>query len=1330
MPTPSLRRLARVAFVSISIALSAQAQAPERPQDFVLRDVRLEAGADAVPRTVVVRSGRIDGIFAAEDVLDEEFPGTRTLEGGGRLLLPAFLDAYTRTGCATPVPEKDQDLPVDVEGDVRIDMRLANRKGIQPAFFAHEVLEIEPESLEAWRASGFGAALIAPGGELLSGSSSLVTLREAANRDRILSPEVFAHGAFQANGPGYPSTLMGYMAQLRQFFLDARWHADWSARFAARETGLRPPFDLELEAGKALVDGSRRLMVEAQSVRDIERWMRLAKEFELGIGVVGGREAWRASDRLADEGLALVLTLDWGDEVDDPGQEKKKEREERGEEGPGWEAYREPLEVRRERRRLWEERRDNGMRLSEAGIRFAFGSGEAAPDDLLGKVRELVEAGLEREVALASLTENAARILGVGERLGQVAVGFDATFALWDGDPLTEEEAEVDWIFVDGFHAELNADEDEEEEDGDEEEEADEEDEEESEESVADSADEPEGDLWGHAFGSESLRVPELVTGGNALIRGATIHSAVGEPFEGDVRVEDGKIAAIGEGLGAPAGAIEIDASGFHLAPGVVDTHSHMAIEGGINEGTLSITADCDISDVINTDDWRIYNALAGGVTTIQCLHGSANAIGGRSEVIKLRRDASVEEMRFPGAPQGIKFALGENPKRSNWGERDRYPGTRMGVESVFHRAFERAREYRDEWQRFEQARDRGEGVQAPRRDVRLEVLVGILDGGVQVHSHCYRADEILMLLRTAETYGFRIQTLQHVLEGYKVAHEIARHGAGTSTFSDWWSYKLEAYDAIPHNAGMLDEAGVVSTINSDSNEMIRRLYQEAAKSLRYTDIGAVRALRLATLNSAIQLGIEDRVGSIEVGKDADLALLTAPPLSIFARVEWTMVDGEIEFQRRDTFGFDAEPLQSPVLEESSPAQPNVNPDGGEVVAIVGGTLHPVTAPEIENGVLLLQDGRIAGLGVDLPVPAGARIVDASGRHVWPGMIALDAPLGLQEIGSVRGSVDTAEIGGNQPDVRVASSIHADSAHIPVTRSAGVTRAQVAPGGRGPMRGQSALIQLSGDTWEELVLDDGNMLHLSFPRFSNDPDEEDESAHDSVRELHALFDEAREYERLGAEAVAKGTRAPAYDPRLAALAPFALGSGRVALHARGAQTILAALEFAAEEELDAVLYDARESWKVVDAVRESGVPVVLGPIHALPGSRFDPYDAPYACAAVLHRAGVPVAIQAAESSNTRNLPFHAGTAVAFGLPREAALRAITLVPARILGIGDEAGSLTPGKVADVIVTDGDLFEPATRLHHIFIGGVPQPLGNRQTALYERYHGRLQRLSGR
>jgi imidazolonepropionase-like amidohydrolase len=820
-------------------------------------------------------------------------------------------------------------------------------------------------------------------------------------------------------------------------------------------------------------------------------------------------------------------------------------------------------------------------------------------------------------------------------------------------------------------------------------------------------------------------RKPRTVTGGNCLIRNVTIHTATKPAFVGDVLVKNGDIAAIGA-VEAPAGVLVIDGTGKHLAPGVVDCHSHICVDGDVNEGTVSISAEVQIADVIDPTDLAIYRALAGGVTTARILHGSANAIGGRDEVLKMKWKRTADEMRFPGGPQGIKFALGENPKRSNWGGRgDRFPGSRMGVEAVYYRAFSRAREYMNAWEAFDAAKKRGDDVDPPRRDVRLEVLAGILKHEVLVHSHCYRADEILMLIRASQHFGFQIATLQHVLEGYKVAKEMADAHVGGSTFGDWWSYKIEAYDGIPQNAALMDSAGIVTSLNSDSAEMMRRLYGEAAKSVRYANMDPVRALDLVTLFPAQQLGIGDRIGSIEVGKDADLVLLNGDPLSSLARPEWTMVDGEIEFERRDAFDLAANPpLVKPLIEAADGKPRETN---GPVVAIVGATIHPVTSADIEKGTLLMQGGRILAMGKDLATPAGARVVDASGKHVYPGLIALGANVGLLEIASIQATDDQSEGGGNQPDLRASTSINADSAHIGVTRTNGITRTQTAPQGGGPMRGQSAVMRLFGDTWEELVMQDRDMLHIQFPGLANDAKDK-KKTNDAVEELKRLFADAKEYGRLGDVATAAHSPAPPFDPRLDALVPFARGEKKVALHAQNAQTILRALEFAKDNGLAAVLYGATEAWKVVDVIAREGVPVVIGPVLDVPDSRFDPYDASYANPAVLARAGVPFAIMANDPENTRNLAFHAAMACAYGLPHEEAVRAITYYPARILGVEKDLGSLAPGKIADVVVTDGDVLEIEARVDTLFIDGVQQDLSNRQTQLYERFKARLERLT--
>jgi len=390
---------------------------------------------------------------------------------------------------------------------------------------------------------------------------------------------------------------------------------------------------------------------------------------------------------------------------------------------------------------------------------------------------------------------------------------------------------------------------------------------------------------------------------GTIVIRNAKILTVTKGSLDGSILIRDGKIAEVGATVNAPADAKVIDAGGQYVMPGIIDCHSHIATEA-VNEGTVSVSSMTGIEDTVNPEDIGIYRALAGGVTTANILHGSANAIGGKNVVIKMRWGKDAPEILLDGATPGIKFALGENPKRrggapdGGLGTRLRYPATRMGVEDVIREAFTDAKAYKATWDDYRARAAKGERMIPPRRDLKLEPLVEVLEGKRFVHAHCYRADEILMLLRVADEFGFKIRTLQHVLEGYKVAKEIKEHGAGASTFSDWWSYKMEAYDAIPYNAALMHKKGVLVSLNSDSGELMRHLNQEAAKTVRYGGLTDDEALALITINPAKQLAIDHRVGSIEPGKDADLVIYDKHPLSNYAKVQRVIIDGQIYFER------------------------------------------------------------------------------------------------------------------------------------------------------------------------------------------------------------------------------------------------------------------------------------------------------------------------------------------------------------------------------------------------------------------------------------------------
>jgi imidazolonepropionase-like amidohydrolase len=390
------------------------------------------------------------------------------------------------------------------------------------------------------------------------------------------------------------------------------------------------------------------------------------------------------------------------------------------------------------------------------------------------------------------------------------------------------------------------------------------------------------------------------------LITNATILTASrGAIKNGSILIRNGKIAAVGANLKATdANAKVIDATGKFVTPGIIDAHSHTAGEGGINEGSLSVTSMTRTQDIVDPYHINVYRQLAGGLVTVNLLHGSANAIGGQNAILKLKKGKPAEDWLVKDARPGIKFALGENPKRSNSGgaattQPRRYPATRMGVEETIREAFVRAKDYMREWEEYEAKKGKDKTAIAPRRDLQLDALVEILQGKRDIHAHCYREDEILMLLTLGDELGFKVKVLQHILEGYKVAKEIAAHGASGSSFADSWAYKLEAYDAIPYNTALMSAKGVMMTVNSDSDERARRLYLEAAKGVKYGGMSEEAALRTITLNAAIQLGIDKRTGSIDVGKDADLVIFSAHPFSVYTVPETTIIEGEIYFDRK-----------------------------------------------------------------------------------------------------------------------------------------------------------------------------------------------------------------------------------------------------------------------------------------------------------------------------------------------------------------------------------------------------------------------------------------------
>jgi imidazolonepropionase-like amidohydrolase len=406
--------------------------------------------------------------------------------------------------------------------------------------------------------------------------------------------------------------------------------------------------------------------------------------------------------------------------------------------------------------------------------------------------------------------------------------------------------------------------------------------------------------FWGFVqFPLAAQQPPAAASYGEVLIRNAVVMTVThGNIQNGSVYIKDGKIAAVGKNLTASPSAVVIDASGRYLTPGIVDSHSHIALDHDVNEATSPVTPQMMMIDAFDYQDKAIYRGLAGGVTTSLLLHGSANKIGGQAVLIKHKFGANRDAMLFPNAPRSIKFASGENPK-GVYGEKDQLPATRMGNFAVQREALTLAQDYMREWDSYDAKVKRGDRYASPpKHDLKLEALADVLRGKVLVQIHCYRADELLTEMAIAKEFGYKVRAFHHALEAYKVADELAVEGVAIATFSDWWGYKEEAWDAIPWNAVLSMRKGVRVAIKSDSEDFARRLNQEAAKAMRYGGATEEEALKMITLNAAWIIGVDDRVGSIDVGKDADLVIWDDYPLSSFGVPDKVLIDGEVYFDR------------------------------------------------------------------------------------------------------------------------------------------------------------------------------------------------------------------------------------------------------------------------------------------------------------------------------------------------------------------------------------------------------------------------------------------------
>lgn len=927
---------------------------PRPPRHFALQHARIvtEPGKVIDDGTVEIRDGRIvsvqAGRHAPRGAAVRDLQGKTVFAGfidvAAQLALPEDMRKGGIKGLLQPAqPPHVQTL--DVAGP-----RHWNRR-VRPELRVADRLDYKPEEAKVLRELGFTAVLSAPEAGIVRGQGALLALRDTARdkdvviaRDRV---QTFGFD-FPAGFPAeYPGSLMGAIALLRQTFIDARWQMQPA-------TGERREANLALEALAPVARGEQLALFTLDDELDVQRVAKLVDEFDLKAAFVGTGFEYRVLPQARAAGVPFVLPLAFpaAPEVEKAGIALNASLAElqHWEQAPAnparvaaagipfslttrglkavdkdfWPALRKAVKAG-----LAEDDALRALTVSPAALLGESARlGRIAPGQMANLVvadAELFRAddaavyeswveGLRHEVkpldgAKAAGTWTLAWADGVGpatiafegedddldasanqlkfrarldgERLVALlpatlfgaSAGNARVGAVIEGDRIEGYRERVDGHRVrftgtrTGAAKPAAAGDD---------------------DAVAQAIPAFRGYPAGE-FGRAALPPQETV-----VFRNATVwtNSADGVLQQADVLVKGGKIAAVGSGLAA-GGAREIDATGLHLTPGIVDAHSHTAIARNVNEPSHAVTTEVRVGDVLDPTDIDLYRQLAGGVTTANLLHGSANPMGGQNAVIKLRWGAGADGLLFEGAPPGVKFALGENVKQSGWGDgfTTRYPQTRMGVEAVMRDHFNAARDY---------AARLESDPSHTRRDLRLEALAEILAGKRLVHIHSYRQDEILMFARLAKEYGLPVATFQHVLEGYKVADAIDGIGAGASTFADWWGYKMEVIDGIPQNGALMTRAGVLTSFNSDSNEMARRLNMEAAKAMRHGGLDEQEALKLVTLNPALQLRIADRVGSIEAGKDADLVLWSDHPLSNFARAEKTFVDGRAYFDREE----------------------------------------------------------------------------------------------------------------------------------------------------------------------------------------------------------------------------------------------------------------------------------------------------------------------------------------------------------------------------------------------------------------------------------------------
>ena len=890
--------------------------------------------------TLLIRNGIVEQVGA-----DVSIPkGAVVMDMKGKYIYPSFIDLYTSYGL--PEPKK-----MGGGGGPQMDNAskgaLNWNQAIKPELDAARLFNTDEKAAEELRKLGFGTVCSFNRDGIVRGTSLLVTLSDEKENNIVLDGKVSANYSFDkgTSTQEYPSSLMGSIALIRQTYYDAQWYK------ICPET--KREFNISLEA----FNNNRNLpqIFEVKNKLNVLRADKIGDEFKTQYIIKGSGDEYQRINDMKASGADFIIPLNFPATLDV--EDAYNALEVSLEEMKHWElaptnpAALEKNNIRfafttsdlKDKKDFWSNlRKAIEMGLSE---REALKALTFSPAQLIGKQQKIgaLKPGMYANFIVTSgnvfdkkniLYEN--WIQGKPFRINnfdQTDIRNNYTLSFNDKNLELKISGEIDApkasimadtikvktnLTISGSLISINF--------------------EWKEEgtyrlsgtyinkdkfSLEGSGKTPSGISfnWTAVYKSDfdkvkdeekkdstknkielgSVSYPMMAYGWNELpkqenilIKNATVwtNEKDGILNNADVLVQNGKIQQVAKGITAyPTDTRIIDGTGKHITPGIIDEHSHIAISNGVNEGTQAVSAEVRIGDVVNSDDINIYRQLAGGVTAAQLLHGSANPIGGQSALIKLRWGKTPEQMKIENADGFIKCALGENVKQANWGDdyRIRFPQTRMGVEQTFTDAFTRARDY-------EKRLNSVTPLNPVRRDLELDCLLEILNKERFITCHSYVQSEVNMLMHVADSFGFKVNTFTHILEGYKVADKMKKHGVAGSTFSDWWAYKVEVQDAIPYNGSLMNAMGVVTAFNSDDAEMARRLNQEAGKAVKYGNTSEEEALKFVTLNPAKMLHLDDKMGSIKVGKDADLVVWSDNPLSVYAKAEKTVVDGIVYF--------------------------------------------------------------------------------------------------------------------------------------------------------------------------------------------------------------------------------------------------------------------------------------------------------------------------------------------------------------------------------------------------------------------------------------------------